>query len=75
MTNEKEYNKIMDENKIFRRFGFDRFWVDCFRSRNVAAATGVMVMDSAVSSPAASINSVAGAVAATETGKDCDYYW
>lgn len=41
---------------------------------NVAAETGVGVMDSAVASPAASINSVAGAVAATATGKDCNCY-
>lgn len=44
-----------------------------FKGRNVAAATGVVVMDSAIAFPAASINSVAGAVAAT--GKDCDCYW
>lgn len=35
---------------------------------NVAAAAGVVVMDSVVAS-------AAGAVAATATGKDCDCYW
>ncbi|MGA9187721.1 MAG: hypothetical protein WB014_03955 [Methanosarcina sp.] len=40
----------------------------------MAAETGVGVMDSAVASQAASINSVAGAVAATATGKDCNCY-